>query len=98
MLCGKNMVSKESKIVWSVKVSRPEFVSLPTADQIKPNFYKLPCVEQRITKLDWKRTMHSLVKCPYIFIFVLLFLIFSWFLILFIYIINIGQWQILFII
>ena len=24
--------------------------------------YKLPCVEQRITKLDWKSTMNSVVK------------------------------------
>ena len=29
-----------------------EFVPLPIADQLQPNFYKLPCVEQRITKLD----------------------------------------------
>ena len=52
MMCGENMVSKKSKIVCSVKVSRLEFVSLPIADQLQPNFYKLPCVEQRITKLD----------------------------------------------
>ena len=24
--------------------------------------YKLPCVEQKITKLDWKSTMYSVVK------------------------------------
>ena len=35
------MVSKKSKIVFSVKVSRMEFVSLPIADQLQPNFYKL---------------------------------------------------------
>ena len=45
------MVSKKSKIVYSVKVSRLEFVSLPIADQLQPNFYELPFVEQRITKL-----------------------------------------------
>ena len=36
------MVRKKSKIVGSVKVSRLEFVSLPIADQLQPNFYKLP--------------------------------------------------------
>ena len=46
------MVSKKSKIVCSVKVCRPEFVSLPFADQLLPNFYKLPCVEQKIRKVD----------------------------------------------
>ena len=46
------MVSKILKIVCSVKVSRLEFVSLPTADQLQPNFYKLASEEQRITKLD----------------------------------------------
>ena len=46
------MASKKSKIVWSVKVSRLDFVSLPIAGQLQPKFYKLPCVEQRITKLD----------------------------------------------
>ena len=35
------MVSKKSKIVFSVKVSRMEFVSLPIADQLRPKFYKL---------------------------------------------------------
>ena len=49
------MVSKKSKIVCSVKVSRLEFVSLPIADQLQPNFYKLPCVEQRITKLETEK-------------------------------------------
>ena len=58
------MVSKKSKIVRSVKVSRLEFVSLLIADQLQPSFCELPCVEQRITKLDWKRIMHSVVKCP----------------------------------
>ena len=32
------MVSKKSKIVCLVKVSRLEFVSLPIADQLQPNF------------------------------------------------------------
>ena len=97
VLCRKNMVSKKSKIVCSVKVSRPEFVSLPIVDQLQPNLYKLPCVEQRITNLDWKSTMCSVVKCPWIFMFILLCLIFFGILILFIYIINIGYWQVLFI-
>ena len=91
------MASKKSKIVCSVKVSRLEFVSLPTADQLQPNFYRLPCVEQGVTKLNWKSTIYSVVKCPWIFHFILLCLIFSRFLILFIYITNIGYWQILFI-
>ena len=39
------MVSEKSKIVTSVKLSRLEFVSLPIADQLQPNFYQLPCVE-----------------------------------------------------
>ena len=46
------MVSKMLKIVCSVKVSRLEFVYLPTADQLQPNFYKLQCAEQRTAKLD----------------------------------------------
>ena len=91
------MVSKKSKIVCSVKVSRLEFVSLPVVDQLQTNVYTLACVKQRITKLDWKSTMYSVAKCPRIFIFILLCLIFSWFLMLFIYIINIRYWQVLFI-
>ena len=71
------MVSKKSKIVCSVKVCRLELVSLPFADQLQPNFYKLPCLEQKITKVDWKSTMYSAVKCPWIFIFILFRLIFS---------------------
>ena len=98
MLCGGNMLSKKSKIVCSVKITRLEFVSLPIADQLQPNFYILPYLEQMITKLDWKSTMYSVVKCPWIFIFILLCLIFSRFLILFIYIISIRYWQVLFII
>ena len=39
------MINKMSKIVSPVKVSRLEFVSLPIADQLQPNFYKLSCVE-----------------------------------------------------
>ena len=66
------MVSKKSKIVYSVKVSRLEFVLLAIANQLQPNFYKLPFVEQRITKLDWKSNMHSVIKYPWIFIFILL--------------------------
>ena len=46
------MISKKLKIVCSVTVSRLEFVSVPIADQLQPNFDKLPCVEQRIAKLD----------------------------------------------
>ena len=41
--------------------------------------------------------MYSVVKCPRIFIFMLLCLIFSWLLMRFIYIINIRYWQVLFI-
>ena len=58
------MVSKKMKIVCSVKVYRLEFASLPFADQLQPNFYKLPFLEQNITKVDWKSTMYSAVKCP----------------------------------
>ena len=58
------MVSQKSKIVCSVKVSILEFVSLPTEDKLHPNFYKLPCVEQGIAKLDCKSTMYIFVKCP----------------------------------
>ena len=71
------MVSKKSNIVCSVKVRSLEFVSLPFADQLQPNFYKLPCVEQRIAKKDWKSTRYSAVKCPGIFVFTLFCLIFS---------------------
>ena len=46
------MVSRKSKIVCSVKVSRQEFVSLPFEDQLQSNFYNLSCVEQKIRKLD----------------------------------------------
>ena len=38
-------------------------------------------MEQRITKLDWKSTMYSVVKYPKIFIFMLLCLILYWFLV-----------------
>ena len=38
------MVSKKLKVVCSVKLSRLEFVPLPIADQLWPNFYKLLCV------------------------------------------------------
>ena len=46
------MVSKKSKIVCLVKVSRLELVFLPFADKLQPIFYKLPCLEQKITKVD----------------------------------------------
>ena len=46
------MISKNLKIAYSVTVSRLELVSVPIADQLQPNFYELPCVEQWITKLD----------------------------------------------
>ena len=46
------MVSKKWKIVCSVKVCRLELVSLPFADKIQSNFYKLPSLEQKITKVD----------------------------------------------
>ena len=91
------MRSKKSNIICSVKVSGLKFGSLPIADQLQPNFYKLSCAEQRITKLDWKSTMYSIIEYLWIFTSILLCLIFSRFLILFIYIINIGYWQVLFI-
>ena len=50
------MLSKKSKIVWSVKVYRLEFVSLPIANQLQPNFCKLPCVEQ-----DYKSRLKSIM-------------------------------------
>ena len=59
------MVSIKSKIIYSVKVSKLEFVSLPIVVQLQPNFFKLPCVEQRITKLDLKSTMYSVVTCSF---------------------------------
>ena len=52
VLCGENLISKKLKIVCSVTLSRLGFVSVPITDQLERNFYKLPCVEQRITKLD----------------------------------------------
>ena len=91
------MVIKKLKIVCSVKISRLEFVSLPIANQFQQNFYKPPCVEQRNTKLDLKITKHNVVKSPWIFIFIPSCLTFYQFLILFIYIVNIGYWQVLFI-
>ena len=54
---------KKLKTVCSVTVSRLVcFLSI--ADQLQPNFYKLPCLEQRITKRDWKSTIHSVAECP----------------------------------
>ena len=61
VLCGEN-VSKNMKIFSSVTVSRLEFVVVPYADQLEPNFHKLPCVEQSITKLDWKISKYSVFK------------------------------------
>ena len=52
VLCAENMVSKKSKIVCSVNLSRLDFVFLPIANQLHPNIYKLPFLEQRITKID----------------------------------------------
>ena len=46
------MISKKLNIVCLITVSRLEFVSVPIADQLQPNFYKLLYVGQRITKLD----------------------------------------------
>ena len=87
----ENMFSKKSKIVYSVKVSRLEFVSLPIAEWLQSNFYKLLCLKQRIAKRDWKSVMYSALKCLYIFIFICVCLTFSWFLIPIIYVINIRQ-------
>ena len=138
-------------MVCSVTVSRLEFVSVPITEILQSNLYKLPFVERRITKLDWKITIYRVLKFPKIFIFIVFTgcildlnwvfwknifslemgknvfylgveskmpvfrefalknatllpmpridpgLIFFWFLILFIYIINIGQYQVLFI-
>ena len=64
------MISKKLEIVCSVAVSRLGFLSVPIADQLQPNFYKLPYVEQRITKLDWKITIYSVFESPNIFIFI----------------------------
>ena len=66
VLSRASMVSKKFKIVGSVKVCRLELVSLSFADQLQPNFYKLFCLEQKITKVDWKSTMYSAAKCPWI--------------------------------
>ena len=63
--CGENILSEKSKTVYSVKVSRLEFVSLPIAEQSQANFYKLTRVEERIIKPDRKNTMHSVIKFPY---------------------------------
>ena len=46
------MISKKLKIVCLVTESKLEFISVPIADQLQPNFDKMPSVEQRITKLD----------------------------------------------
>ena len=46
------MISKKLMIVCSVTVFRLEFVSVPIADHLQPNFYKLPCAEKKIAKLD----------------------------------------------
>ena len=44
------------EIVCPVTVSRLEFVPVPIAEQLQPIFYKMPGVEQRVTKLDRKST------------------------------------------
>ena len=65
VLCGENMVRKKSKIVRSIKVFKLDFFFfVPLADQLKPNFYNLPRVEQKIAKLDGKSNMYIVVKCP----------------------------------
>ena len=66
------MVNKKSKIVCSVKVSRLEFFYLLIADQLQLNFNKLSCMEKGKKYHDGKSTMYSVIKCPYIFIFILL--------------------------
>ena len=91
MLCGENMVSRKSKIVFPVKVSSTH------CGPVTVKFYELPFAERKIAKLDWISTICSVVKCPGIFIFIQLCLIFSGFLILFIYLINIVYWQVLYI-
>ena len=62
VLCGENIRIK-LKLFCSVTVSRLVFVAVPIAEQLQPDFYKLPCMKQRITKLDRKSTMYSVVKC-----------------------------------
>ena len=62
VLCGENIRTKLT-IFCSVTVSGLVFVAVHIADQLQPNFYKLPCVKQRITKLDRKSTMYSVAKC-----------------------------------
>ena len=54
--------------------------------------YKLPCVEQRITKLERKSTMFSFVKLSHTF----MFSIFSVFNTFYLHI-HINYWQVLFI-
>ena len=58
------MVSKKSKIVCSVKVSRLEFVSLPIADQLQPNFNKLPCVDKELQNYTEKVPCTVLLNVP----------------------------------
>ena len=97
MLCGENVVSGKLKIVFSVKVSRLEFVFFYPLQTNYSQIFINCHVWNRITKIDWKSTMYSVVKYPWIFSFILWCLIFSWFLILFIYIINNRYWYVLFI-
>ena len=63
VLCGENMVSRKSKIVCLVKVSSAH------CGPVSVKFYKLSFAERKITKLDLKSTMCSVVKCPRIFFF-----------------------------
>ena len=45
------MISEKLKIACSVTVCRLQFVSVPIADQLQSNFYKVPCAEQRISNI-----------------------------------------------
>ena len=57
-------------IVCSITVSRLEFVSVTSTDILQSNLYKMPFVEWRVTRLNWKRTKYSAVKFHKIFIFI----------------------------
>ena len=77
MLFGANMISEKSEFVCWVKVCSWSLFLCPLQTNYLPSFYELPCLEQKITKVDWESTMYSAVKCPWIFIFILFRLIFS---------------------
>ena len=46
----------------SLRICSVNLFECKVAWMLKTVIYKLPCEEQRITKLDWKSTMHSVVK------------------------------------